>query len=108
VLSNVYLRVQNQPLMKHFSRSPECVFYVCCGSKCKKKGGKQLYKRLKSELDHRHHFRPNIQVIKTGCTDRCKKGPILAVMPQNEWHLEVTEERGLDIFNTATALLPRN
>jgi len=104
VLSNVYLHVQNQQLMKYFSRSPECVFYVCCGSKCKKKGGKQLYKRLKSELKH-GHSKANVQVIKTGCTDRCKKGPILAVMPQNEWYLEVTEERGMHIFNAATALL---
>ena len=90
--------------MKYFSRSPECVFYVCCGSKCKKKGGKQLYKRLKSELKH-GHSKANVQVIKTGCTDRCKKGPVLAVMPQNEWYLEVTEETGMQIFSAATTLL---
>jgi len=90
--------------MKHFSRSPECVFYVCCGSKCKKKGGKHLYKVLKGEVKHRH-FKSNVQVIKTGCTDRCKSGPVLAVMPKNEWHLEVGDEMAIHIFNAETGLL---
>jgi (2Fe-2S) ferredoxin len=89
--------------MKHFSRPPECVLYVCCGSKCKKKGGKHLYKHLKSELKHRHR-KAHVEVIKTGCTDRCKRGPVLAVMPQNEWHLEVNVEMATKIFNSVTAL----
>ena len=93
--------------MKYFSRSPECVFYVCCGSKCKRKGGKQLYKQLKSELKQRD-LKSHVQVIKTGCTDRCKKGPVLAVMPQNEWHLEVTEQKAMDIFNSAIKIIPRD
>lgn len=76
---------------------PECVLYACCGSKCKKHGGKQLYKSLKAEVKARHLKRV-IQVIKTGCTDRCKHGPVLAVMPQNEWHLGVDETRGMQIL----------
>lgn len=90
--------------MKSFSRVPECVFYVCCGSKCKKKGGKQLYKHLKNEVKQRR-AREIVQIIKTGCTDRCKKGPIMSVMPKNEWYLEVTEEMAMKIFNSV-ALLP--
>ena len=66
-----------------------------------------MYKRLKRELKHGHP-KSNVQIIKTGCTDRCKKGPILSVMPQNEWYLEVTEESGMNIFNSATALLHRD
>ena len=89
--------------MKHFSRAPECVLYVCCGSKCKKKGSKHLYKKLKGELKHRRVKR-NVQVIKTGCTDRCKRGPVLAVMPQNEWHLHVDGEMAMKILDAATAL----
>jgi (2Fe-2S) ferredoxin len=82
---------------KNFSHPPECVFYVCCGSKCKKKGGKQLYKHLKGEVKARH-LRKKMQVIKTGCTDRCKMGPVMAVMPKNEWHLEVNEEKAMSVF----------
>lgn len=77
---------------------PECVLYVCCGSKCKKHGGKVLYKSLKSVVKARHVKR-SVQVIKTGCTDRCKHGPVLAVMPQNEWHLHVDEQRGIQILD---------
>jgi (2Fe-2S) ferredoxin len=36
-----------------------------------------------------------MQVIKTGCTDRCKHGPILAVMPDNEWHFHVDEQKAM-------------
>lgn len=86
--------------MKHFSRVPECVLYVCCGSKCKAKGGKQLLKQLKSEVKHRH-LRKIVEVIKTGCTDRCKAGPVLAVMPMNEWHLQVDEQSAAKILHDA-------
>ena len=59
-----------------------------------------MYKFLKGEVKHRH-LKGAVQVIKTGCTDRCKMAPVLAVMPQNEWHLQVTEENGINIFNSA-------
>lgn len=77
--------------------SPECVLYVCCGSKCRKRGGKGLYRSLKAEAKS-HKLKRRVQVIKTGCTDRCKHGPILAVMPANEWHHEVDEARGRHIL----------
>ena len=77
--------------MKHFSRTPECVLYVCCGSKCKAKGSKHLFKQLKSDVKHRH-LKKVVEVIKTGCTDRCKAGPVIAVMPANEWHLHMDEQ----------------
>jgi (2Fe-2S) ferredoxin len=80
-------------------RVPECVLYVCCGSKCKKHGGKELYKSLKAAVKERHMKR-NVQVIRTGCTDRCKHGPVLAAMPKNEWHLEVDERRGIQILES--------
>ena len=84
--------------MKHLSRNPECVLYVCCGSKCKAKGGKHLFKQLKSEVKHRH-LKKTVEVIKTGCTDRCKFGPVLAVMPMNEWHLHTDEHSAARILH---------
>jgi (2Fe-2S) ferredoxin len=86
--------------MKHFSRTPECVLYVCCGSKCKAKGGKHLFKQLKSDVKH-HHLRKIIEVIKTGCTDRCKAGPVVALMPMNEWHLQVDEQSASRVLHAA-------
>ena len=66
-----------------------------------------MYKRLKEETKHRH-LKQHVQVIKSGCTDRCKMGPVLAVMPQNEWHLEVNEEMAVHVFDAATSGLPRH
>lgn len=85
-------------------RAPECVLYVCCGGKCKKRGGKELYRSLKSEVKSRKQ-KHAVQVIKTGCTDRCKHGPIVALMPQNEWHQNVDQHRGRHILHD---LLERN
>jgi len=86
---------------KKLSQAPDCIFYTCCGSKCKKRGGKHLYKMLKSEVKTRH-LRPHVQVIKTGCTDRCKLGPVISVMPANKWYLEVSDEKARNIFDTYT------
>lgn len=86
-------------MSKDFSHTPDCILYVCCGSKCKKRGGKHLHKQLKSSVKERH-LKRMVQVIKTGCTDNCKRGPVIAVMPKNEWYFEVDEEK-------ATSLLER-
>jgi (2Fe-2S) ferredoxin len=77
---------------------PDCVLYVCCGGKCKKRGGKEVYKSLKSAVKERR-LKRQVQVIKTGCTDRCKHGPVVAVMPRNEWNLEVGEERAMMLLD---------
>lgn len=57
---------------------------------------------MKAEVKHRH-LKRQVQVIKTGCTDRCKMGPIVAVMPKNEWHLQVSEEKAVDLVNEYSA-----
>lgn len=46
-----------------------------------------------------------MQIIKTGCTDRCKMGPVIAVMPQNEWHLQMHEEKATSLLEQVTATL---
>lgn len=85
-------------MSKKEARIPETVIYCCCGSKCKKNGGKEIYKSLKSQVKE-HKLKRKVQVIKTGCTDRCKWGPVVAVMPENEWYLEVDSHRAAKIFD---------
>ena len=84
-------------MSKDFSHSPECILLACCGSKCKKHGGKHLYKQLKRSVKEKH-LKGKVQVIKTGCTDHCKRGPVIAVMPKNEWHFEVNEEKAISLL----------
>jgi (2Fe-2S) ferredoxin len=43
-----------------------------------------------------------VQIIKTGCTDHCKRGPVIAVMPRNEWNFEVSEEKAMSLLEQFT------
>lgn len=71
-------------------KTPEQVIYVCTGSKCKKKGGKQISKDYVNYLK-KSGMKGRVEIIKTDCTDRCKFAPVVCFQPQNEWHLQVDE-----------------
>ena len=62
---------------------PDKVLYVCTGSKCAKRGGKEMYKMAKTYA--KHHNGEEIEVILTECTDRCKFAPVCAIQPGNTW-----------------------
>lgn len=59
---------------------PGHALYVCTGSKCAKRGGKELYKTAKSL-----HKYSDIEIIRTDCTDRCDYAPVCALQPENIW-----------------------
>jgi NADH:ubiquinone oxidoreductase subunit E len=84
-------------MSKDFSPITECILYVCCGSKCKKRGGKHLYRQLKQSVKEKR-LKLKVQVIKTGCTDHCKRGPVITMMPKNEWHFEANDEKALSLL----------
>jgi len=63
---------------------PENVIYICQGSKCSKKGSKELCKHLKHYLKQ-NGLKNEMEVIVTECTDRCKYAPVLSVQPANIW-----------------------
>lgn len=77
---------------------PEKVLYVCTGSKCKKRGSKNLYKYLKQAIND-FVSRKKVNVIQTKCTDRCKLGPIVVLQPNNEWFLHMDEMKGLQLVH---------
>lgn len=65
-----------------------------------------IYKQLKGAVKQ-HHLKKRMKVIKTGCTDNCKFGPVIARMPENEWHVGVTEESATVVFhNVISGLKP--
>lgn len=63
---------------------PDKVLYVCVGSKCGKRGGKDMYKIAKAYIKH-YNGPEEIEVIETECTDRCKYAPICSIQPGNTW-----------------------
>lgn len=78
-------------------KQPQSVIYVCCDSKCKKKGGKEISKMYK-QLIKDHGLKGKVAVIKTECTDNCKLAPVMCFQPQNRWYLEVKKEEASSIF----------
>ena len=78
-------------------RIPKQVIYVCTGSKCKKRGGKELSKLFRSQAKDAG-LKDVVEIIKTDCTDRCKSGPIVSLQPQNIWLKEVTEGMARQVF----------
>lgn len=83
-------------MSKEFKR-PERVIYVCCDSKCKKKGGKEISKMYK-QLIKDHKLKEKVALIKTECTDNCKLAPVMSFQPQNQWYVQVSEEEAKAVF----------
>jgi NADH:ubiquinone oxidoreductase subunit E len=51
------------------------------GSKCSKRGSREMYKNLKHYLKNKG-MKDEVELIITECTDRCKFAPVLAARPQ--------------------------
>ena len=83
--------------MSKVIKTPNQVIYVCTGSKCKKRGGKDLSKSFR-DLAKQAGLKDDVEIIKTDCTDRCKYGPIVSFQPQNIWLQEVSEFQSRPLF----------
>ena len=80
---------------------PDKVVYVCTGSKCGKRGGKEMFKLLESYIKHSSHGK-DIEVIRTECTDRCDYAPVCAIQPGNTWLKEYHKKevlKALDLID---------
>ena len=76
---------------------PQQVIYVCTGSKCKKKGGKdigKLFRKMAKEAG----LKDTVEIIKTDCTDRCDFAPVMSIQPQNIWLHNVNEYMAGQLF----------
>lgn len=78
--------------------TPEKVIYVCTGSKCKKKGGKEIGKSIREQIKE-IGLQGKVEVIKTDCTDRCDYAPVVCMQPANIWLAYTTEQMAKEAFN---------
>lgn len=90
--------------MGSVKNNPDQVIYVCTGSKCKKKGGKQIAKQY-SKYIKEVGLKNQAEVIRTECTDRCDFAPVVCFQPQNEWNLQVDERRAEELIVKALSKL---
>jgi NADH:ubiquinone oxidoreductase subunit F (NADH-binding)/(2Fe-2S) ferredoxin/Pyruvate/2-oxoacid:ferredoxin oxidoreductase delta subunit len=61
---------------------------VCGGSGCESSGAEEILKNFHVELDN-HNLRDQVQVIKTGCFGFCEQGPIVKILPENTFYVQV-------------------
>ncbi|RYY37958.1 MAG: (2Fe-2S) ferredoxin domain-containing protein [Sphingobacteriaceae bacterium] len=82
---------------------PDKVLYVCTGSKCAKRGGKDLYK-LVSGLAKHTKTKVDLEVIRIECTDRCDWAPVCNLQPDNIWLKEYGKKEVLKLLESALEL----
>ncbi len=67
--------------------------FVCNGKDCKKNGCKDIQKAIKSELKQQKA----LKIIKTKCTGKCKKAPVL--IAKEQWMTDMNVKKTLDLVN---------
>ncbi len=64
---------------------------VCGGTACESNRGVALYAALKKAVQE-NGLVNDVQVVRTGCLGFCEKGPIVKILPQDTFYVEVTPE----------------
>lgn len=70
---------------------------VCGGTGCLSSGSGQLADNLKTILKEKG-MENEVQVLKTGCFGFCEKGPIVKILPDNTFYVEVKAEDASDLI----------
>ncbi|MEG0774731.1 NADH-quinone oxidoreductase subunit NuoF [Clostridium sp.] len=70
---------------------------ICGGTGCQASGGVDVLGVLKDEV-HKRGLEKEVNVIKTGCFGFCEKGPIVKVVPDNTFYIEVDKEKAVKII----------
>ena len=71
---------------------------VCGGTGCRASASKNIICRLEDCLKERA-LEDEVQVIDTGCFGFCEKGPIVKIMPDNTFYVQVKPEDAEEIVN---------
>lgn len=71
---------------------------VCGGTGCRASQSQELIENLKNELESKA-MSDQIQVVQTGCFGFCEKGPIVKIMPDNTFYVEVDPEDASEIID---------
>ena len=64
---------------------------VCGGTGCKASDSEQIRDNLIAEVE-KHDLEQDVQVVMTGCFGFCEKGPIVKVLPDNTFYVQVTPD----------------
>ena len=70
---------------------------VCSGTACESNKGIELFNQLNAEAD-RQGVKDQVQIVKTGCFGFCEKGPIVKVLPEDSFYVEVKPDDAKEII----------
>ncbi|MDR2020848.1 MAG: NAD(P)H-dependent oxidoreductase subunit E, partial [Treponema sp.] len=70
---------------------------TCGGTACESNKGAEIYERLIAEAE-KHGVKGEVQIVKTGCFGFCERGPIVKVLPEESFYVDVTPEDAVEII----------
>ncbi|MDR0689802.1 MAG: NADH-quinone oxidoreductase subunit NuoF [Spirochaetaceae bacterium] len=70
---------------------------TCGGTACESNKGVEIYERLLAEAE-KQGVADQVQIVKTGCFGFCEKGPIVKVLPEDSFYVEVKPEDAPEII----------
>ncbi len=71
---------------------------VCGGTGCESANADKIYKNLRASAEA-HGVGESCQIVKTGCFGFCEKGPIVKVLPEENFYVEVKPEDAEEIIS---------
>jgi NADH:ubiquinone oxidoreductase subunit F (NADH-binding)/(2Fe-2S) ferredoxin len=71
---------------------------VCGGTGCESSRADEIYKSLIKQAELQG-VKNDVQVVKTGCFGFCEKGPIVKVLPQESFYVQVKPEDSAEIIS---------
>ena len=85
---------------KAFRNCPGVTHYIltCGGTACQSNKGVEIYESLIAEAK-KQGVGGKVQVIKTGCFGFCERGPIVKVLPENSFYVDVRPEDAAEIIS---------
>jgi NADH:ubiquinone oxidoreductase subunit F (NADH-binding)/(2Fe-2S) ferredoxin len=71
---------------------------VCGGTACESAKGHEIYEQLIEE-SKKQGVADDVQIVKTGCFGFCEQGPIVKVLPDDNFYVQVTPEDAPEIIS---------
>ncbi len=71
---------------------------VCGGTGCHASAGELLFENLKKEVQE-NDLKDEVQVVATGCFGFCEKGPIVKIIPDNTFYVQVKPEDAKELVS---------
>ena len=70
---------------------------ICAGTGCRASESQQIVANF-THLIQAHQLNDQVQVVPTGCFGFCEKGPIVKMIPDNTFYVQVTPQDVAEIF----------